>query len=269
MQEWRHAGLLTRFLGKDHPSTLGAPFPGRCGDPPRLYEGKTGPLAGSPRSLARARRVFSRPPPASAPGAPPRVGFACSPLSRSWPGQPGPEAAALDARPCGGRASSRPVRVRSAPAGAWNSSRRRRSGSGQSGLPRGARRRTKGVRARPGLGLGAAPLQAPAPPRPPRRARRPSPAPARRAAAAAASPRGLRRSGRRRALGALRPVSRAAAPRAPGGNRRAPPAALGTRAPPAATGSRAARHPPETTHTAVCRESPSFAPQELSISVPR
>lgn len=35
-QEWRHEGLLTRFLGKDHPSTLGAPFPGRCGDPPRL-----------------------------------------------------------------------------------------------------------------------------------------------------------------------------------------------------------------------------------------
>lgn len=148
-------------------------------------------------------------------------------------GSRGREAAAPDARPCGGRASSRPVRVRSAPAGAWGSPRRRRSGSGQSGLPQGARRRTEGVRARPGLGLGAAPLQAPAPPRPPRRARRPSPAPARRAAATA-SPRGLRRSGRRRALGALRPVSRAAAPRPPTsrGDRRAPPAALGTRPPP-------------------------------------
>ncbi|XP_044927523.1 spidroin-2-like [Mustela putorius furo] len=146
---------------------------------------------GCPRPRARLRS-----------GVPPRVGFSYSPLSLSWPGQQGPGGRGCRLRSLAtvASASSSPV-----PSGPLPSAREA-PGAATSRAPAspgsvGARRRTDSVRARLGLGLGSAPLQAPAPPRPPRRAPRPSPSPARQAAAAAASPRGLRRSGRRRAAG--------------------------------------------------------------------
>lgn len=166
-------------------------------------------------SAPAAREAAPVPAPASAPGVPPRVGFSYSPLSLSWPGQQGPGGRGCRLRSLAtvASASSSPVpsgplpSAREAP-GAATSRAPASPGSG------GATRRTDSVRARLGLGLGSAPLQAPAPPRPPRRAPRPSPSPARPAAAAAASRRGLRRSGRRRA--ASRAAGRDARPGAGG-----------------------------------------------------
>lgn len=103
------------------------------------------PRVGSTHSGSRPAGLGSRVPEAAVPAPVTRCRAAAPPQSR-------PPSAALPR--------------------AWGAPRCHHRGSGRSGFP-GAGRRTERVGAR--LGLGSAPLQAPAPPRPRRRAPRPSP----------------------------------------------------------------------------------------------
>lgn len=165
----RSGGGLTP--GPSGPTTL----PDFWGSPPEpAWEGQRAPCGdllwlsrecgGS--SLPREREQVP------APGAP-RVG---STHSRSRPAGLGsrvPEAAVpVPVTRCRAAAPPQSRAPSAALPRAWGSPRCHHRGSGRSGFP-GAGRRTERVGAR--LGLGSAPLQAPAPPRPRRGAPRPSP----------------------------------------------------------------------------------------------